>query len=372
MIRHLELINTDETIQLHHLQLATLLGRLTGLDMLIWDGYVNIPIYVLMELRTLRRAKLTIKATGIFHVCDLLNSGFYPSRSRALNHVVVRQLTSFYLSATWLDQYYGNFKIDLVNMLGSASSLKTLSICDSLTGTLMPTTFQVDLRHMSELQLPQLQELEITTTVRVFTSLELAIWGKQGGWANLKILAPFHGDLFSSFPGQVPQLDQLRVYRHDQWDSQELDAYMNTLRGSLLGPITKLQYVNGIYSWDLIPWFVLRRVCSTINELFISHHTFYDVSRNVPAPTAQNIHHLRNICPRLRVLHVDIVLYDEDWEFDLLRQLSLFKEPIRLRLYIFQPNADDDDIWDFPTHSNCRRAFDYMAAEREREDLPML
>jgi len=363
-VRTLSLSHTEYATRMQIKQLCDISSNLNKLEILYWDGFVNVPYALLNAVNaSSRQVRLSISATQIYRNALL---GIPHPKISILRHNAMRLLTSFAFQPSSISQFYPDFKLDLIHMLSMSSALKTLAIED---GGVFGRKFYSDaLPLIRQTQLPQLETLHLLTDVVIFTRQELGAWGRQGGWLNLKTLHLYDGDLLPAFFGRVPQLEALYYYDRDDWDSTHAETYLDALPGSPLGNVRTLVYQKFAYGNDLITWWMLKRVSTTLTRLDISHQC--DGSFDLHAPKSDDIRRLQELCGHLQFLQLDVMILNDRWPMELLSQLALFGQPIKLRLCLHQPFSED--MWDFPKASRCGNAFNEMVKVRKLGNLPIL
>jgi hypothetical protein len=369
-IRELEFMNTD-VAPLFPLYLF--LSRLTNITSLIWNGSLHIPIFVLDKIKTaFPGARITINAAQANNFGHEVFSGSEPLVPVCIfKHAASKHLSSFILHPAAKEVFYGDFKFDLVRMLLSNPRLKILDIWDSFN-TAATRTFPSMISRMRGARLPQLEKLRLMTSVEIFTIPELASWGRQGGWAKLEELQLHDPDCLLSFIGQIPNLETLRIRTGSSWDSDEVNTFLeeHSFEKSPLGRIRQLKYKVALTdSESFIPWTILKRIPGTITHLDIARYTYSEGDSAVATPNVESIRALRDLCPGLCKLSLDVTIVEKAWPYPLLFELALFKKPVTLVLYLHQPHQKN--LWKIVSFSNVHKTFDRMVEIRKLSGLPI-
>ena len=369
-IRELDFMDTDAAPLF---PLYLFFSRLTNLTSLTWNGSIHIPAFVLDKIHTaFPGAQITINVTqanddagyeGLIGLEPLVSVCIF-------KHAASKHLTSFILHPAVKGEFYDDFKSDLVHMLLSNSRLKILDVWDGFN-TSATQAFPSMMSRMRGARLPQLERLTLMTAMELFTVSELALWGRQGGWAKLEELKLHDPDYLLGFIGQVPNLEVLKIYTRSSWDSDEINTFLedHSFENLSLGRIRQFKYRVALAdSESFIPWFILNRISGTVNNLDIARGTYSEGDPTIATPNVESIHALRELCPGLRKLSLDVTIENKAWPYPLLSELALFKEPVTLVLYLHQPHQKN--LWKIISFSNCHKAFWHMVEIRKSSGLP--
>jgi hypothetical protein len=369
-IREIDFMNTDVAPLL---PLYLFLSHLTNLTSLTWNGSVHIPAFVLDKIHTaFPGAQITINAT---QANDVGHEGLIGSEPLVpvciFKHAASKHLTSFILhpAAKW--EFYDDFKSDLVHMLLSNSRLKILDVWDSFN-TAATQAFPSMMSRMRGARLPQLEKLTLMTAMELFTISELTLWGRQGGWAKLEELKLHDPDSLLGFIGQIPNLEVLRLYTRSSWDSDEVNTFLedHSFENSSLGRIRQFRYRVALTdSESFIPWSILNRISGTITHLDIARGTYSEGDPTIVTPTVESVRALRELCPGLCKLSLDVTIENKAWPYPLLSELAFFRKPVTLVLYLHQPHQKN--LWKIISFSNCHKAFSRMVEVRKSSGLPI-
>ncbi|KAF2656031.1 hypothetical protein K491DRAFT_778302 [Lophiostoma macrostomum CBS 122681] len=360
-IRMVRILPTNEWDTQELANLYTFFSKLTHLEELLWNNVASIPPFLLAILCVkLPKARLNLQASAL---------GTLPLFRGFDNHLAMHQLTRFSLFRLDLTVSLLEFKIHLVNLIVGSPALSTFDIViDSMEASAdCPNLTYSMLRR----KLPQLKRLRLSAPEPIFRPEELALWGLQAGWDELKYLTLGCESELAVFIGMVPKLHCLKLAPRYFRNSQLLEQDLDTELGAPLGPVQKLEYsarvgdVNG-----LVPWYLLKKMSDTVEELDIAHFAFSGRSPEFDPPTEDDVRRIRALCPYLHTLALDVRFDKGNIRQHVLDELALFEDPITLKIYLHRPNMKDRN-WSRSDALDCYFAWKSMIKVRRARNLPI-
>jgi hypothetical protein len=345
----------DEKHAEHRFSIRDLFQGLVILEELEWEGPFDMPVSILNALlEFFPQARLSIKSRRImFKGID--SSPLLESETLcSLRNTTVSTIT--YLDLT-LDQCVlsdFDFQRELIGVVISNPALKYLQVAASFIALENERSIT---ETMEGLSLPRLRELRLFVHGSpLFTEDELNIWGLQGGWEQLEFLGLYHIESFIPFIGRTPKLGTLWLLPRDEEDTADLELRLTECKGSF--PFPALHSVKTRSPWReitparnnhrIVPWYLLDLL--PLEQLqFLDLSCPYEEERvGTDVPQAEDIAKIRNMCPALEELRLDMILTRNrsPWPSNIVRELTAWVKPIKLMLFLdVGSRPDTENKW---------------------------
>jgi hypothetical protein len=343
LIRHLHLVCLDDKHAEHRFRIRDLFQGLVILEELEWEGPFDMPVSILNALlEFFPQARLSIKSRRFMFKGMKFLSLLGAETLCSLRGTAISTITYLDLNLDQCDPFDFDFQQELIGVVISNPALKFLQVA-------APFITLENERSMTEtmegLSLPRLRELRLFVHgSALFTEDELNIWGLQGGWEELEFLGLYHIESFIPFIGRTPKLGTLWLLPRDEEDTADLESRLMECKGSCPFPV--LHSVKTRSPWSetiparknhrVIPWYLL-------DSLPLEQLQFLDLSRPyedeqvvTDMPQAEDIAKIRDMCPDLKELRLDMILtWDRGpWPSNIVRELTAWVKPINLMLFL--------------------------------------
>jgi hypothetical protein len=261
--------------------------------------------------------------------------------------LVCARLTRLAIIVDTENRIQDSFRRNLLVMLLFARSLPSLQLWTNLnlendqdfTDILSPHNYN---------NLPKLDELWIVTgKLRVFSYYELCLWGEACGWRNMRTLMFGRPRDLLAFIAKVPRLEGLVFMPRGENDVDKAESYLRnsehdaplvqTLNTIRMAPDYLVRHSPTRLS-RAVPWCLLQYARNiTTLVIYRPRLGLGWTSNDICAATANDIVQLRNFCPALEELWVDVVVLDF-WRSattkKLLASFAQIEKLKRLRIYL--------------------------------------
>lgn len=249
-------------------------------------------------------------------------------------HPACPQITRLDINLEYGGSMYPKCKRDLVVIIRSAQGLEHLRI-RLVAATYFPEFLPV----FQHEDFPRLKLLDLGhTETAIFTPGELMRWGKRGGWTRLTTLTTGSLDCFRCFVGRDVGLRELKLYTHDDHDFEEIDQiFVSPMTPTPFSDLSTFSCIEKDVSrragLRFMPVNILRWMPKLRHLLLARDENRWDPVVDPCLPSIQHVKDIRNFCPNLEFLAIEMGLQKAKNRVDLIKVLCHFEKLKVLHLF---------------------------------------